>query len=501
VRVLTDHPTVPVARRGYLDGVLLALFAAAIAIQLFVPPIVGLADNGDFSRVAGPLGIFPPEELGDSAFFSWIVPQYRFDPHRIWLHGLCCYSSQTALAVAALPVGLAASPPGRFDLRATGLVNGLALIAAVALLLLELRQLPTPLRILGGLLLVVAFSDVTYVSLLNSFFTEPAALISLLAALALALRLARTPNPPPWLPAGFFLVSAFFATSRPQNALIGFFLAVLGWRVVRYDDRARRRRRLVAVAALGLCVVSFAYSRSTSPLLRRSFLFGAVFRQLLPNSPDPRGDLATLGLPPDYARFVGISAFSPEAPVQNPDFQRVFGKIRFRTLARFYLARPARIRSALFRGAREAFEMRPFGVGNFAQATGKPARTTSESFSAWSRTKARLAPGRVGFVLAWGIVSLAAAIHLRWKGTTRALRSTGEIWIALVLVAGFQFAVPSVMTGAESRRSFFLFNALFDLSLIALILRVALSAGTVFALAPRNAESRDKLAIERAPSK
>lgn len=500
MRVLSGHPTVPVARRVYLDGLLLALFAAALAIQLFVPPIVGLADNGDFSRVAGPLGIFAPEELGDSAFFSWIVPQYRFDPHRIWLHGLCCYSSQTALAVAALPVGLAASPPGRFDLRATGLVNGLALLAAVALLLLELRQLPTPLRILGGLLLVVAFSDVTYVSLLNSFYTEPAALIFLLTALALALRLARTANPPAWLPAGFFFFSALFATSRPQNALLGFFLAVLGWRVVRYEDSSRRRRRLVAVAALGLCVVSLAYSRSTSPLLRRIHIFGAVFRQLLPNSPDPQGDLATLGLPPDYARFVGVSGFSPEAPVRDENFQRVFGKVRYRTLAAFYAARPERIRKALDLGAGQAFEMRPFGIGNFAQATGKPARTTSESFSAWSRTKARLAPGLVGFVLAWGIVSLAAAIHLRGKGTTRALRAIGEIWIALVLVAGFQFAVASVMTGADSRRSFFLFNALFDLSLIALILRVALLAGTVFAPSPRNAEIRNKLALERAPS-
>ena len=101
MRVVSDNPTVPSARSGYLDGVLLLLFGLALAIQLFVPPIVGLADNGDFSRVASPLGIFPPEELGDSAFFSWIVPQYRFDPHRIWLHGLCCYSSQTALAIAA----------------------------------------------------------------------------------------------------------------------------------------------------------------------------------------------------------------------------------------------------------------------------------------------------------------------------------------------------------------------------------------------------------------
>ena len=275
---------------------------------------------------------------------------------------------------------------------------------------------------------------------------------------------------------------------------------MLGWRVVRYETNGHHRRRLVALAALGLCVASLAYSRSTSPLLRRILLFNAVFRQLLPNSPDPRGDLAHLGLPSDYARYVGVSGFSPEAPVQAEDFQRVFGKVRYGTLAVFYAARPERIRQALARGAGQAFEMRPLGVGNFAEATGKPARTKSESFSAWSRTKVRLAPDRLGFVLAWGVASLAAAIHLRWKGATRTLRTIGEIWIVLVLVAGFQFAISSVMTGAESRRSFFLFNALFDLSLIALVLRVGTLAGTVFALPPRNAEIRDKLVLEGAPS-
>ena len=69
------------------------------------------------------------------------------------------------------------------------------------------------------------------------------------------------------------------------------------------------------------------------------------------------------------------------------------------------------------------------------------------------------------------LVSLIAAIHLRWKGSTRALAAAGEIWIAIALLAAFQFAVASVMTGAESRRSFFLFNAVFDLTVGALCLR------------------------------
>lgn len=474
MRTVSDNPTVPLARAHFLDGILLALLGAALAFQLLVPPIVGLADNGDFSRIAGPLGVFPPEDLGGAAFFSWIVPQYRFDPSRVWLRGLCCYSSQTLLGIASLPVGLAVSPPGRFDLRATGIVNGLALLTAVAWLLYALRPLSPRLRILGGLLLVVAFSDVSYVSLLNSFYTEPAALVFLLAALALALLLARTPNPPPGMVAGFFLVSTLLGTSRPQNALLGFFLALLGWRLVRYDGKGRpSRRRLVLVAALLLCVVSVAYSRSTPRLLRRIYLFNAVFRVLLPNSPDPRGDLMQLGLSPELVRLVGVSGFNPQAPVEDESFHRAFGKVSYRTLAAFYAVHPARVWRAFERGAGEAFEIRPVGLGNFARESGKPAGSVSRSFSAWSRARAWLVSGRLWFVIAYLFLNLIAAVHLRWTGSTRALSAAGEIWIAFLLLAAFQFAVASVMTGAESRRSFFLFNAVFDLTAAALCLRVA----------------------------
>jgi hypothetical protein len=470
VRVVGDNPTVPGKRRNRLEAVLLALFGAVLAFQLLAPPIVGLADNGDFSRVASPLGIFPPEDLGDRAFFEWIVPRYRFDADRIWIHGLCCYSSQTALALAALPVGLAAAPPGRFDLRATGLVNGLALVGAVALLLFALRPLSLFRRGIAGLLLVVAFSDVGYVSFLNSFYTEPAALVFFLAALALALLLAWTPNPPVWLAGAFFLASALLATSRPQNAPLGLFLAVLGWRIVRYDDTPRRRR--VALAAVLLAVASFAYSRTTSSLLGRIYRFNAVFRVLLPDSPEPRRDLAALGLPPHLARWIDVPAFSPQAPVNDAAFQRAFDHVGYGRLALFYASRPARLWKQLDRGASEAFEMRPDGVGNFAEETGAPPFAVSGSFSAWSRAKARFLPPRAGFLALYFLGSVCAGIQLRRKATSAGTRRVAEIWIALVLIASFQFAVASMITGATSRRSFFFFNAVFDVTLIALVVRI-----------------------------
>jgi hypothetical protein len=459
-----------------LEVILLALAVAVVGYQLFVPPIVGLANNGDFSRVAEPLGIFPPPEMGNAAFFDWIVPQYRFDPKRIWFHGLCCYSSETLFGILSLPVGLLISPPRRFDLRAIGIANLLGFLVAFRLLLLALRPLPPALAISGALLLLVIFTDVAYVSYFNSFYTEPSALIFFIACLGLALLLACRPDPPPWLAAGFFLCAALLTTSRPQNALLGLLLALLGIRLA-WRDHDLSRRRLVVAAALAVFLVSLWYSRSTPGPLSRIDLYNAVFRELLTNSQDPKRDLVELGLPSELDRLAGTTGFSPNAPIAEAGFQKdFFDRIGYGKLARFYAARPGRVWKALERSASHAFDVRPLNVGNSARETGRPARSRTGRCAIWSRAKELLVPARLWFVVAYLLVNLVAALALRLRARNRSVRLAGEIWIAVVLVAAFQFSVSAVMDH-ESRRSLFLFNVASDLLFVALCLR----AGTVFA--------------------
>jgi hypothetical protein len=457
--------------RRALELTLLALAAAVLAFQLLVPPILGVADNGDFSRVAEPLGVFPPEDAGAVAYFGWILPEYRFDAKRIWLRGLCCYSSETLLAVAAAPVGLLISPPGRFRLEAMGIVHALGFLAAFFVLLIALRPLHLATQILAGLLFLLAFADGAYVSYFNSFYTEPATLVFFLGSLGLVLLIAARPDPPAWLSGAFFLCAALFATSRPQNALLGFLFALLGIRLVS-SDRDRSRRRFAAAAAVALCVVSFAYFRNPPGPLGKIHLYNAVFRELLVGSPDPRGDLAALGLEPELDRYVGLSGFNPDAPIVDAGFRRNFyGRIGYGRLAKFYAARPKRIWRALERSASHAFEIRPRRLGNYPKETGKPAGAVNWSFALWSRAKERLLPARLGFVMGFLIVNLAVALATRFRARNRAARLAAEVWIAVVFVAAFQFSVSAVMDH-ESRRSLFLFNASWDVLLIALFVRV-----------------------------
>jgi hypothetical protein len=445
----------------------LLVVAGLLSFQLFVPPIAGLANNGDFSRVVEPLGIFPPEELGAAAYFGWVVPEYRFDANRVWLRGLCCYSSSTLLAIPAVPVGLLISPSGRIDLRAIGIVNLLGFLGATGLLVVASRALrPLP-RFAAGLLFVLAFTDVSYATYFNSFYTEPATLIFFLASLALVLLLAERPAPSPWLFAAFLLCAALLSTSRPQNALLGILFALLGLRIAWWSLHPSRRAPAVA-AALAVCALSVAYPRGTPGPLRQTYLYGAVFRELLAGSPDPRRDLADLGLSPELERFVGVSGFSPDSPVRDPAFQRAFyGRIGYSDLAKFYLQHPERLRTSIGRIAAHAFDIRPVGIGNYAPSAGKPRGARSGSFDLWSRARSRILPARAWFVVGFLAVNLAAAIALRIRARDRATAGAAEIWILVVFVAAFQFSVSAMMEH-ESRRSLFLFNAACDLLFFAL---------------------------------
>ena len=163
-------------------------FTAAVAVvvvQLMLPPVIGVANNGDFSRTYGIFHLTMP--VADEVRFA--DTRYRFDPQVNYFGGF--YSSETLLVPAALGLNAILSKDGAFDVRSMGLVHGAMFLAAFYLLLTLLSEAPWGLRWLVGGLALAAFGDVMYVAYLNSFYTDVAAYLFLLLSVVLALRVLR----------------------------------------------------------------------------------------------------------------------------------------------------------------------------------------------------------------------------------------------------------------------------------------------------------------------
>ena len=76
-----------------------ALSGILLAVQLLVPPVVGLANNGDFERVLGPAGLKSTAVGRSEQYFSWIVLQFEDAPRGWYATGL--KTSEVLLARAA----------------------------------------------------------------------------------------------------------------------------------------------------------------------------------------------------------------------------------------------------------------------------------------------------------------------------------------------------------------------------------------------------------------
>ena len=470
---------IPQPRSGrWIEIGLLAAAAAALVFQLCVPPIVGLADDGDFARIMGPVGIqYPVREYG-RMFWNYVTPVYDV-VRPFWKSGYV--SSETALVAATRFLAADVLGSRRYDIRLLGGLHIAIFLWAMGLILAALRPLPLAARALLGASLVFVFTDVAYAAPFNSFYSQTASLLAFLlcagmAGNALTARGVRRSR----FVAGYWAAAGMLVLSKPQEAVLAPALAFLG--VLLAASSSRRAKAAGAVAGAFLCAAACLYFASTPRELSGAGRYFALFDELLPASADPARDLRDLGLPEAWARYAKTTPYEPASGMRDRAFRKSFdATFGAGKLAGFYAARPARLARLLLRGCRLALVTRPHSLGNFVEAPGIPPRAMSRACAAWSDAKAKLRP-----LGAWLVpLILAANIVGGLTGFVRGSspsRRRGSLAVALLAaMAAGEFTVVMVAQGrVDMDRHLYLFQAMLDLSVvIALAASAFVGAGAV----------------------
>ena len=227
--------------------------AAVLAAQLLVRPIVGLADNGDFSKVMRPAGLayLEPEP---ARYFRWASSKFAFAAPRPDPDGY--RTSETVLARSATAAsGLVGA--SLFDIRALGALHAALLLLGLALGIAATRDLAPAARWTAAILLVLVFTDVAYAAPLNSLYGQAASLVFFLVTAGItALAIRRGDLSGAWL-AAYFVAAALFVCSKPQEALQAPLLAALGAALAGGGTRRRATAIVLAVLLLGVAIVYF----------------------------------------------------------------------------------------------------------------------------------------------------------------------------------------------------------------------------------------------------
>ena len=250
--------------------VVLSLAALALAFQLFVPPRVGLGDNGDFNRTMGASGSAPrPGPSATSATSSPATPTTRPTPRR-------CRSSRPRSSSSGWPGRHRAhTRSSSFDIAPLAAVHALALLGALWLLMRAARGLPPAARWTAAGLLALAFTDVGYAAYLNSFYSEPASLVFFLCAVG--------PGRDPGGNARLRILAALaaflvlFVAAKPQNFAAALPLAALVARLSWLRGDRRWRMACAATVAAALATSALMFARGYPVAIREQGLQLSVF--------------------------------------------------------------------------------------------------------------------------------------------------------------------------------------------------------------------------------
>lgn len=457
----------PRRRSGFEFRLASCAFLLAVAIlsfQLFVPPVIGLADNGDFSKMIGRFALRAPVEFEN----AYATTKYTFSPSYWYLSGF--WSCETLLLIPAVWINSTVFGDGIFDLRCAGVVHAALFLLALYLILPLIRGLSLVRGVLILGLLIVIFEDVMYVSFLNSFYMDVAAYLFLLLSLVFYLRARRWQRP---VDAILCLVcSVLLITSKTQHCLLGLPIAVLFvWNAPLLFPA---KPRLWATASVAIILGSILLSWKSSPAdYAATPTYNVIFYEVLPHSKDIPQDLKELGLDESYAQYAGTHSYSPGSPMENPEFVRTFAaRTSHLRLVWFFARHPARAWRAIRTGLNDAGRQRPI-LGNYDKSAGLPPFAESHAFAAWSRLKGALFDQH-GTSYFFYFVALVLAVCAVTRFRKPWLSSEG---LAISGLATLELLVASLADVLDVPRHYFLFNTLTDILF-------AITAASIIAGAP-----------------
>ncbi|MBS1828954.1 MAG: hypothetical protein JST93_26865 [Acidobacteria bacterium] len=429
--------------------------ALILCSQLAISPIVGLADNGDYVNVTGPLQLVPATPVtGAERYFGFVIPVWQHSPAERVIVRLF---TSTLLPTAAVYYLTGPFTDGLLGLRLVGLAHSALLLAALWLIVPIIRSPAVWIAILAVL------CDVAYFSYFNSFYMDVGSFLFLMLSAAFYARIAASYGNLRWNMGGLMIAVLLFLTSKLQHT---FLIAPLLCLFL-FDKRIREAvsiKGMVAYALL-LCAAVWGMYQRVPQDYRAMAAYHIVFSDLLLNTQDQEAVLTELGLPREMTTFRGTDAFGAESGMNHPNYRSVLLQhLSHAKLLGYYLRHPEAPMRLTLAALKDGAYERHFGHGNFTSSAGKQPGETSHAFAIVSDTRRALFENRP-LLYAFYLLAVAGGLIYATRGALPSL--------VLVAMAGLEFFLSALADCKETGRHLFLFRALMDLALAALIYQIA----------------------------
>lgn len=401
--------------RKNISPPLLACVLAAVIVGylLFVSPINGYADNGDFARVIYINGIYPLDTK-NYQYTTYLTQHYGlfkyYNEHIAML-----FSSQGIFVKTAVLLNKLFYSKTVFDIRFMGLVYYVFYLGAIYLLTLAVTNSNKRKNVdyVIALIVVFMFADSSLTLYFNSFFAEPVMIIAMMYITASLLLLMKKHFARSWyMLAVYFLASLALVTVKQQNAPLALSLVVVTIGIY-FVYRNKLYRLLIPIS----CLILLGSGIATYVMITDQFSninsYQSMTRGVMLKEQDPGNSLEKGGISRQYGLLKGdiytqtYAATSIKSKNITKDF---IPKYNFAWILKYYLTHEQQFNEMLDVAARDGYLVQIKAVGDFTKKSGAKPHQQVQYFTLYGAMMKAFFPKKFAFYMTLCVVLVALYI-------------------------------------------------------------------------------------------
>lgn len=434
--------------------------ALIMVYALILPPVIGLADNGDFYRAMDGMGIYKLDRFQEDQYLNYAGTKFGVYKYYNENGSRLISSQQIFIGAALLLDRIVTGEDQLFDIRFLGIL--LIVYACISIYLL-LDYVTYGRSVKEGWVLsavcVFMFADTGYTAYFNSFFPEGLVYVSFLGAMSCALLITQKRYPFQWMFPVFAVNSMVMITAKQQNAAAAPVLLLICLIMAGFAGKSRKSDRILALSGGGILLLCGIFAAAVFPQSHMKMdQYHAMIRGVMRESENPEEALSFFGMNPQYSILNETNSFERYLPVDAEDEileDGFYDKYDFVSICAYYLSHPDTLLRALTDAVQEAYIISPDILGNYDRSEGKMPGERTSFFKGYSTFKRHAVPATVGFVIIW---ILLAALN-------RKDREKLMILLCMILIGLMQIGISVVGSGGtDLPKRVFLYNAAFDLA-------------------------------------
>lgn len=401
--------------RKNISPPLLACVLAAVIVGylLFVSPINGYADNGDFARVIYINGIYPLDTK-NYQYTTYLTQHYGlfkyYNEHIAML-----FSSQGIFVKTAVLLNKLFYSKTVFDIRFMGLVYYVFYLGAIYLLTLAVTNSNKRKNVdyVIALIVVFMFADSSLTLYFNSFFAEPVMIIAMMYITASLLLLMKRYFTHDWcMLAVYFLASVALITVKQQNAPLALSLVVVTIGIY-FVYRNKLSKILIPIS----CLILLGSGIATYVMITDQFSninsYQSMTRGVMLKEQDPGNSLEKGGISRQYGLLKGdiytqtYAATSIKSKNITKDF---IPKYNFAWILKYYLTHEQQFNEMLDVAARDGYLVQIKAVGDFTKKSGAKPHQQVQYFTLYGAMMKAFFPKKFAFYMTLCVVLVALYI-------------------------------------------------------------------------------------------